>query len=59
MGCSAGLCRNRKVCSDYGNFDTAETIFYNRYLNASEIKFVHCYLSTKYAMPLSGGISCP
>ena len=44
--------------TDFGNIDIAEILFYNVFLNATDMKKIHCYLSAKYALPLNG-VSCP
>lgn len=44
--------------TDFGNIDIAEILFYNVFLNATDMKKIHCYLSSKYAIPLNG-VSCP
>lgn len=49
---------NSSGSTDFGNIDIAEILFYNIFLNATDIKKVHCYLSIKYALPLNG-VSCP
>jgi hypothetical protein len=49
---------NSSGSTDFGNIDIAEILFYNVFLNATDMKKVNCYLSVKYALPLNG-VSCP
>lgn len=44
--------------TDFGDFDIAEIMWFNTYLNAVDTKKIHCYLSLRYNRPLTG-TTCP
>ncbi len=42
-----------------GHYDLNELIYYNAQVSAGDALLIHCYLSSKYGLPLSSSAICP